>query len=372
MSDTKEVDTLEQEEILEPQNTDTDLEEVDDGTDSDRVDSNDNDMVDINEDLLDSLNDEQFTEFLMSGKLPENTKPNTSTKDKIKEEVKIEDKKDNSVPKVKEKEVTPTNDINYKSIYDNIFKPFKANGKMITPRTAEDIVNLMQQGANYTKKMQEMAKVRKAYESLNKAEINDDELNFLIDVHKGDKEAIKKLLQKHKVDPLEIDLESTNYVPKNNLASEEEIEYSSVLEEIQSSIPKIKEILNKTWDNKSKQQLLKDPVLLRALHEEIELGRFDDVQAQLELEKTFGRYKGKSDVEIYIDLVTKLVSEQANGTKNITTNNKPTNTPKNIPDKSKAAPNKTKVGSKSSSFTSKDIFSMSEEEFAKLSINDLV
>ena len=113
---------------------------------------------------------------------------------------------------------------------------------------------------------------------------------------------------------------------------------------------------------------------MRALHEEIAMGRFDNVQAQLEIEKTFGRYKGKSDVEAYIDLVTKLAAkEQSNhqpdGTKPTPKADVPT---KPIPDKTKAAPIRTKATNQGSTLTAKDIFSMSEDQFAKLSIRDLV
>ena len=223
--------------------------------------------------------------------------------------------------------------------------------------------------------MQLMAPLKKAAESLSRADIKEDDLNFLIDVHKGDKEAIKKLLTKHNVDPMELDLDSTNYVPKNNIVSDEDVEYSNILDDIRDSLPKIQEIMTSTWDTKSKEALLKDPNLMRALHEEIAMGRFDGVQAQLEIEKTFGRYKGKSDVEAYIDLVTKLAAKeqskhQSNGT------NKPTpkaDAPtKPIPDKTKAAPIRTKATNQGSTLTAKDIFSMSEDQFAKLSIRDLV
>ena len=88
----------------------------------------------------------------------------------------------------------------------------------------------MRMGANYTKKMQLMAPLKKAAESLSRADIKEDDLNFLIDVHKGDKEAIKKLLTKHNVDPMELDLDSTNYVPKNNIVSDEDVEYSNILD----------------------------------------------------------------------------------------------------------------------------------------------
>ena len=386
MSQTNEVDTLEQEEL---QNTDTELggnnndTEPDNSTNTDVTPDNDTQPEESLEDddkltkeQLDAMSDEEFTRFMEEGKLPE--PPKTEQKPLVKVVSKPDTKTDKESTEVKKDDSTkdtPPKDVDYEAVYKDIFKPFKANGKDITPRTVEDVVQLMQMGANYTKKMQLMAPLKKAAESLSRADIKEEDLNFLIDVHKGDKEAIKKLLTKHNVDPMELDLDSTNYVPKNNIVSDEDVEYSNILDDIRDSLPKIQEIMTNTWDTRSKEALLKDPNLMRALHEEIAMGRFDNVQAQLEIEKTFGRYKGKSDVEAYIDLVTKLAAkEQSNHQPDGT--NKPTpkaDVPtKPIPDKTKAAPIRTKATNQGSTLTAKDIFSMSEEQFAKLSIRDLV
>ena len=384
MSQTNEVDTLEQENI---QNTDTELGGSDNDTKPDTSTDTDitpdNDTVPdesleedkLTKEQLDAMSDEEFTKFMEEGKLPE--PPKTEQKPLVKVVSKPDTKTDKESTEVKKDDSTkdtPPKDVDYETVYKNIFKPFKANGKDITPRTVEDVVQLMQMGANYTKKMQLMAPLKKAAESLSRADIKEEDLNFLIDVHKGDKEAIKKLLTKHNVDPMELDLDSTNYVPKNNIVSDEDVEYSNILDDIRDSLPKIQEIMTNTWDARSKEALLKDPNLMRALHEEIAMGRFDNVQAQLEIEKTFGRYKGKSDVEAYIDLVTKLAAkEQSNhqpdGTKPTPKADVPT---KPIPDKTKAAPIRTKATNQGSTLTAKDIFSMSEDQFAKLSIRDLV
>ena len=389
------VDTLDE----DIQNTNTELDEINDNdsnisdTDIDNDNNSDegyNESIDedntdsISKEQLDALNDDEFTEYLNTGKLPNHIKTNSNKN--IKEDIKdttvnteptTNSVKQEQVEEQKQedtKEETATDTIDYKAVYDSIFKPFKANGKTIAPRNAEDVISLMQMGANYTKKMQLMAPMKRAVESLNKAGINEEELNFLIDIHNGDKEAIKNLLKKNEIDPIDLDIEDTKYIPKNNIASDADVEFSETLMDIESSLPKIQEILNKTWDSKSKQLVLKDPQLMRALHQEIEMGRFDEVQQRLEIEKTFGRYKGVSDIEAYIDLVTKMVNEKARTpvteTKHV--DKQPETTTKSIPDKTKAAPVRSKPKNQGSTLTAKDLFSMSEEEFNKLSINDLI
>ena len=384
----KDVDTLNNEELdqntdtnVDTDNTDTgtdDLDSVDDSEVESDIDSEDNDS-DESQNNLSDMSDEEFLALMDSkGTITatnsdKKTKTDTNVpKDTNKRKSDAVDDKLKDQNTDKEPTKVDNQEVDYKSIYEQVFKPFKANGKEITPKSVEDIISLMQMGANYTKKMQLMAPMKKVVQSLDNAKIDEQELNFLIDVSKGDKEAIKQLLIKHKIDPLEIDLDGDNtYSPRNNIASDEDVEFNDTLMDIHDSLPRIQEILNNTWDDNSKKAILKDPRLMRALHEEVQMGRFDEVQKRLEAEKTFGRYKGISDVDAYIDLVSKMEQERM---KTKTQPETPTKTEstKKIPDKSKAAPTKGKTSKSSSSLTAKDLLSMSDDEFNKLSERDLV
>lgn len=388
----KDVDTLNNEELdqntdtnVDTDNTDTgtdDLDSVDDSEVESDIDSDTNSEDNDSDESQNNLSDMSDEEFLaLMGSKGTITATNSDNKTKTDTNVPkdtnkrksdaVDDKlKDQNTDKEPTK--VDNQEVDYKSIYEQVFKPFKANGKEITPKSVEDIISLMQMGANYTKKMQLMAPMKKVVQSLDNAKIDEQELNFLIDVSKGDKEAIKQLLIKHKIDPLEIDLDGDNtYSPRNNIASDEDVEFNDTLMDIHDSLPRIQEILNNTWDDNSKKAILKDPRLMRALHEEVQMGRFDEVQKRLEAEKTFGRYKGVSDVDAYIDLVSKMEQERM---KTKTQPETPTKTEstKKIPDKSKAAPTKGKTSKSSSSLTAKDLLSMSDDEFNKLSERDLV
>lgn len=388
----KDVDTLNNEELdqntdtnVDTDNTDTgtdDLDSVDDSEVESDIDSDTNSEANDSDESQNNLSDMSDEEFLalMDSKgtitatnSDKKTKTDTNVpKDTNKRKSDAVDDKLKDQNTDKEPTKVDNQEVDYKSIYEQVFKPFKANGKEITPKSVEDIISLMQMGANYTKKMQLMAPMKKVVQSLDNAKIDEQELNFLIDVSKGDKEAIKQLLIKHKIDPLEIDLDGDNtYSPRNNIASDEDVEFNDTLMDIHDSLPRIQEILNNTWDDNSKKAILKDPRLMRALHEEVQMGRFDEVQKRLEAEKTFGRYKGVSDVDAYIDLVSKMEQERM---KTKTQPETPTKTEstKKIPDKSKAAPTKGKTSKSSSSLTAKDLLSMSDDEFNKLSERDLV
>ena len=388
----KDVDTLNNEELDQNTDTNVDTDNTDTGTDDlDSVDdsevesdidsdtnSEDNDS-DESQNKLSDMSDEEFLALMDSkGTITatnsdKKTKTDTDVpKDTNKRKSDAVDNKLKDQNTDKEPTKVDNQEVDYKSIYEQVFKPFKANGKEITPKSVEDIISLMQMGANYTKKMQLMAPMKKVVQSLDNAKIDEQELNFLIDVSKGDKEAIKQLLIKHKIDPLEIDLDGDNtYSPRNNIASDEDVEFNDTLMDIHDSLPRIQEILNNTWDDNSKKAILKDPRLMRALHEEVQMGRFDEVQKRLEAEKTFGRYKGISDVDAYIDLVSKMEQERMK-TKIQPETPIRTESTKKIPDKSKAAPTKGKTSKSSSSLTAKDLLSMSDDEFNKLSERDLV
>lgn len=376
----KDVDTLNNEELDQNTDTNVDTDNTDTGTDDlDSVDDSEDNDSDESQNNLSDMSDEEFLALMDSkGTITatnsdKKTKTDTNVpKDTNKRKSDAVDNKLKDQNTDKEPTKVDNQEVDYKSIYEQVFKPFKANGKEITPKSVEDIISLMQMGANYTKKMQLMAPMKKVVQSLDNAKIDEQELNFLIDVSKGDKEAIKQLLIKHKIDPLEIDLDDDNtYSPRNNIASDEDVEFNDTLMDIHDSLPKIQEILNNTWDDNSKKAILKDPRLMRALHEEVQMGRFDEVQKRLEAEKTFGRYRGVSDVNAYIDLVSKMEQERMK-TKVQPETPIRTESTKKIPDKSKAAPTKGKTSKSSSSLTAKDLLSMSDDEFNKLSERDLV
>ena len=365
-------------EVIENDNTndiDTDIDSDSDVSDTseevEKQEDNEQEDNDFPTDAeLAAMTDDEFNEFVDTGKIPSSVKSNAkksvqSTNDSREDRVQSVSNKTKSKDEEKE--------IDYKAVYEELFKPFRANGKDIKPKSVEDIVALMQMGANYTKKMQVIAPMKRAVESLNKAQITEDDLNFLIDVHKGDAKAITKLLKKHDIDPLDLDMEEDGYVEhKRNIATDSDVEFADVLNDMDDKYkPKVQEVVFKKWDSKSRSALLNDPKLLRALYEEISLGRFDDVQDRVESERTFGRYTDVSDLEAYMQLVNQMYGKGAKNQTNTSTPPKQ-QVNKSSSDKSRATSTRGTVKRSTSSLTPKDILTMPEDEFNKLSIHDLV
>lgn len=314
------------------------------------------------EEELGRMSDEEFLEYVNSGKMPQRKQEQPKPQ---------EDARKQEAQRPVQNAGQPQ--ISYEDVVKQIFAPFKANGKEIAPRTVEDVIQLMQMGANYTKKMQSIAPMRKAVESLSNAGINSEEdLSYLIDLYKGDKEAIKRLLKDNQIDAMDLDLDEVKYSPnKQNIASEADVKFAETLSNINESLPQIQNIMDKQWDQESKRILLSDPRALQALHEEIQMGRFEPVQKQLEVERTFGRYQGVPDIQAYIDILNRM-SAQEQYQMQMQMQEQQRQQKKNVPDKRKAAPTRGKMKSGGTSLTPKDLFSMSDEEFEKLSIKDLV
>ena len=136
-----------------------------------------------------------------------------------------------------------TTEFDYESAYKKVSEPFKANGIDMQVKSPEDIVRLMQMGANYQKKMGKLKPNLKIIKMLENNELLDEaKLNNLIDLSKKDPKAIAKLVKESDVDPLEIDKDApTEYEPTNYSITDKEYNLDRVLDDIKDT-----ETFNKT------------------------------------------------------------------------------------------------------------------------------
>ena len=180
----------------------------------------------------------------------------------------------------------------YEAAYKQITAPFKANGKEVQLQSPEEVIQMMQMGANYTRKMQSIAPHRKVLMMLqNNDLLDDDKINFLIDLNRKDPAAIQKFLKDSGIDPLEVDVDSeSTYVPGNHQVSNEEVALTSVLEDLKST-PEGREtiqLVSSSWDQASKDVLLQDPNILNVINEQRQNGIFQTITSEIERRKTIG------------------------------------------------------------------------------------
>jgi hypothetical protein len=183
--------------------------------------------------------------------------------------------------------------VDYEAAYKQIMAPFKANGKMIELRSPEEAVQLMQMGANYTRKLQELQPHRKIVMMLdNNGLLDEGKLSYLIDLDKKNPEAIKKLIKDSGIDVNDIDPEvEPAYSPGSHSVSDNEVKFRSVMEDLKSA-PSGTETLTEihsNWDQPSKEALWKSPEIMTIIHQQRETGVYDQIKAEVDRQITLGK-----------------------------------------------------------------------------------
>ena len=224
-------------------------------------------------------------------KIKTGSKPKENTSDVNEEKTEVETKQNNSDKIETKNDVEP----DYKALYQKIMAPFKADGKTIQLKDVNEAIALMQKGVNYTRKTQNLAKYQKSILSLENANLLDNgKLNNLINIAKGDKEAIKQLLAEHKIDPMDLSSENydgqpSNYVPRNNLVDDAYVNFKGALDEVQGTLEGqavIRDLLNS--DDRTKSEVYQDPRLIGLLVQQKQNGIYDTVMGEVQRRKTIG------------------------------------------------------------------------------------
>ena len=196
-----------------------------------------------------------------------------------------------------------TTEFDYESAYKKVSEPFKANGVDMQVKSPEDIVRLMQMGANYQKKMGKLKPNLKIIKMLENNELLDEaKLNNLIDLSKKDPKAIAKLVKESDVDPLEIDKDApTEYEPTNYSITDKEYNLDRVLDDIKDTetFNKTINVLTKEWDTESRSVISDQPEIIGIVNAHMANGIYDEVNVVLQQEKALGKLDGIPDVEAY-------------------------------------------------------------------------
>lgn len=194
---------------------------------------------------------------------------------------------------VKSEAEAPATEIDYKAAYEQLMGPIKANGKEIQLQSVDEAIRLIQMGANYTKKLQQLQPNLKLLKMMeNNGLLDEGKLSYLIDLDKKNPAAIQKLLRDSGVDPLDIDTRAEpSYQPGNYKVSDEQMAFSTTLEEVSSDPAGAQVVvaINRTWDQASKQEVFKDPNILRILTEQKHNGIYDKITSEMERRRVLGQ-----------------------------------------------------------------------------------
>ena len=196
----------------------------------------------------------------------------------------------------------------YKTNYETLMAPLKANGQEIQIKSPEDARRLIQMGLNYDDKMVAIKPVRLAGKALERAGIikdgviDEDALNKMIDFNNGDIEVVKARLKELEIDPLDLDLDNVDYQAQDYVPDE----HSIVLDDIQRELDtrgtttQVVKALE-TMDEGSKDYFVQNPQDLLGLEQDIANGVFDEINSEVQYERRMGRLNGKTDMEAYIE-----------------------------------------------------------------------
>lgn len=235
-----------------------------------------------------------------------------SDNDLVVDEVTEEEVVTDSEPKVEVADEEPaevdeqtenTEDEELPEITETPVHKFKANGKeySFTPEEMmEQFPKIFGQAMDYTKKTQALKPWRKTIDAIESAKLGHDDINLMIDVFKGDKNAIAELIKRTGVDTLDLDTENSKYVPKDYGRDDTALAIKDIVDEISADkeYETTHRILSKEWDERSFSELTKDPELIRLLHIDVKSGMYDKVQPIAEKMKVFDRGR-QSDLDYY-------------------------------------------------------------------------
>ena len=266
--------------------------------------------------------------------------------------------------------------VNYEEEYSKLLQPFKAAGKEFQVNSVDEAITLMQKGIGFNKKMSTIAPHMKTIRTLEQHGLLDEsKINFLIDLDKKNPEAIKKLVQDSKIDPLDLSAdEETTYTSTNYGVTDVQVALADEMDSIKDT-PTYGQTMQtiERWDQKSTEEVVKEPRLLSVINDHIALGVYDKINTRLEREKLLGNLNGMSDLEAYQHVGDTLHKEGAfnEPTPNTDVTATPTKSRSTTPDPKTKAKKKaagiTKNRSNSVRKPKQTIdFNLSDEEFLKL------
>ena len=179
----------------------------------------------------------------------------------------------------------------YKGFYEKVMAPFKANGKLIELSSPDEVIQLMQMGANYTKKMQAIQPLKKYLVMLeSNGLLDEDKLSFLIDIDKKNPDAIRKLLKDSNIDPIDMDTSAeVNYKGGQHKVTDREVTLHTAIEDLKMLDGGLETLQSvRQWDLASQKILFEQPDILQQIHVQRENGIYAMITNEMERRKTLG------------------------------------------------------------------------------------
>ena len=207
-------------------------------------------------------------------------------------------------------ENTSEQQVNYEDFYKTLTTPFKANGRDFQVTDPQDMITLMQKGADYVKKMTEIKPLRRMGKLLEDNQISEDDIAFLLDLKAKKPEAIAKLVKESEVDIYGLDsIQTDSYTPQPIVVNEVDSMLQNTLDDLQATSATFTQTLHvvgNQWDDSSRQVISQNPELLRILDRQVADGTFNKIDNVLQYERAMGRLTGVSDIQAYVEIERRM------------------------------------------------------------------
>lgn len=207
----------------------------------------------------------------------------------------------------------PAEQTDYQAFYEKLTKPFKANGREIQVQNADDMIALMQQGANYSKKMAQLKPNLALMRTLEQHGLNDaDKITYLIDLYNKQPEAIAKLVKEADIDLYSFDTDQAEqYTPKTVVNEPSALE--DTITELYGNHETFKDVvtdITTLWDKESKAIVSDNPEILRVMAKQADEGIYQQIMSAIDYEKMLGRLSGIPFLHAYEQVEARIL--QAN------------------------------------------------------------
>lgn len=218
--------------------------------------------------------------------------------------------------------VTQNGDVTQESVKSDLYT-IKANGKEYD-MSIDELKQMASKGMDYVKKTTALKPYRTMIAAMQENNISPEDLNMLIDLKKGNKEAISKIIKDSNIDTYDLP-EVDNYKPTEYRKSEESYEINEILSTISkdSEFSRTSDIYSKL-DDSSRQAINSNPSMLSGLHQDIKSGLFDKVLPYAEKRAMIDGFS-QPFLKYYIEAGSEYIKNQMN-------------TPKPNPIKSQSSP----------------------------------
>ena len=184
----------------------------------------------------------------------------------------------------------------YKETYDRITAPFKASGREFQVRNVDEAISLMQKGVDYTKKQQALKPRLVEMRTLEEQGMLGNNLNFAIDLFRGNPQALSKLIKERGIDIKQLlpqvddygneqkpAIDSSTYTPNNYTISPEKLRFQEVVDTLNETgmYSKVDTALD-DFDSESKATFASNPNYYLVLSDLIQKGHYEPIKNELE------------------------------------------------------------------------------------------